>query len=203
MNRRILFDDDEKNIVEGYKRNLRHDFDVFFSIDPIKALEIMQTQKEFAVIISDYKMPHMNGVEFLNKAASFSPNSVRIILTGNADLSIAIKAVNQCNVFRFLTKPCPIDEIRKIIDEGLKQYKLNSTIEQNFHKTKFSSELIPVCSHCKKIRKKNSDPFTENNWESFEVYFSREYGFRFSHGLCPSCIEELYSELKISNKIKK
>jgi len=76
------------------------------------------------VVVSDLQMPGMNGIELLTKVKGLSPETVRILLTGAADLQAAIDAVNEGNVFRFLQKPCPQDLLRKTLDAGLTQYRL-------------------------------------------------------------------------------
>ena len=68
-------------------------------------------------------MPGMDGIQFLSIVRKFTPNTVRIMLTGNSDLQTAMEAVNQGEVFRFLTKPCPPDTFKEAIENGIQQYK--------------------------------------------------------------------------------
>ena len=76
------------------------------ALGPIAALELVDKQ-EYAVVVSDLRMPDKDGVEFLSEVRKRSPDTVRIMLTGHADLEASIAAVNEGRVFRFLTKPCP------------------------------------------------------------------------------------------------
>ena len=121
---RILFVDDDENILAGYKRNLRLKYFVRTVSDPAEALIVLSKEDSFDVVVSDFKMPGMDGITFLSKAKEIAPDSVRIILTGFADITNAISAVNEGNVFRFLTKPISHDALLKAIGAGIEQYRL-------------------------------------------------------------------------------
>lgn len=105
LNNRILFVDDDPNILKGFQRNLRKDFTVSVAEGGQQALELIQSSEPFAVIVSDMQMPGMNGAEFLYAAKKISPDSVRMMLTGNADQQTAINAINKGDIFRFINKP--------------------------------------------------------------------------------------------------
>lgn len=124
MNRKILFVDDDPNILSGYKRALRKDFDIYTAEGGLEALSIINTESEFAVIVSDMRMPGMDGIQFLRRVKEITPNSVRMMLTGNADQQTAIEAVNQGSIFRFMTKPCSPEIFADAINAGLEQYRL-------------------------------------------------------------------------------
>jgi len=196
MNRRVLFVDDEKNILESFKRQLHNDFVITVCDNPFGALEIVQQVPQFAVVVADFSMPGMDGVTFLKRFSQFSFETVRLILTGNAELNIAMKAVNECNIFRFLAKPCPIDDLKRLVNEGITQYRLNTLMSEYLKPMEKTGELVSVCSNCRKVKLPHEDPFSEENWKLFELFFAKEYGFRFTHGLCPSCVEVLYSDMK-------
>lgn len=122
----ILFVDDDPLVLQGLQRSLRSmrgDWDMVFVDSGAAALEQMAT-RTFDVIVSDMRMPGMNGVELLARANEGFPDTVRIMLTGNADLQTAVNAVNQGNVFRFLTKPCDTDDLIRIVNQGLRQREL-------------------------------------------------------------------------------
>ncbi len=120
----ILLVDDDPNILKGYKRNLRSKYDVVTAGSAHEALDILRKGRKFVVIISDYSMPGMNGVEFLNLASRINKDSVRILLTGYANLEMAIEAVNKGNIFRFLTKPCPMERLFETTRQAVEQHKL-------------------------------------------------------------------------------
>jgi response regulator RpfG family c-di-GMP phosphodiesterase len=115
----ILLVDDEVAILDGLRRQLRKKFDVHTANGGAEALELMKS-KSFAVVMSDMRMPQMNGATFLAHVRSLYPNVVRILLTGQADTQAAIAAVNEGQIYRFLTKPCPpevlLDEIGSAVE---------------------------------------------------------------------------------------
>ncbi len=121
---RILFVDDDVNILQSYQRQLRKLFTVGTANSPAAGLELLQSQGPYAVVISDMRMPHMNGVEFLAEVERIAPDAVRVMLTGNADQQTAIDAVNSGHIFRFLTKPCPPALMAQTLAASLKQYRL-------------------------------------------------------------------------------
>lgn len=119
---KILFVDDNQSVLSAFRRNLRKRYDVVTVDSGELALETLKGNDSFGVIVSDMQMPGLNGVEFLERAVELSPNSVRIMLTGNADQETAIDAVNRGQVFRFLNKPCSVDQIIEVLEEAVKQY---------------------------------------------------------------------------------
>jgi CheY-like chemotaxis protein len=121
---RVLLVDDEQKILDSFKLNLRKNYDIHLALGPEKALEMFEANGPFQVVVSDYKMPGMSGIELLSRVKTISPKTVRIMLTGHADLDVSIEAVNSGNVFRFLTKPCSTEVLSRAIDAGLEQNKL-------------------------------------------------------------------------------
>ncbi len=121
---KVLLVDDERNILSGYKRNLHSKFQLFAAESGKEGLRIMQDKGPFAVVVSDYKMPEMNGIDFLSKVRELYPDTVRVMLTGYADLNAATQAVNEGNIFRFLSKPCPVEQMSKNIYDAVGQYQL-------------------------------------------------------------------------------
>ena len=135
MNNRILFVDDDENILAGYKRNLRSRFTVTTNPDAVDALEFIKKNEPFAVVVSDFKMPSMDGITFLSWVKEFSPDTVRIILTGFADINNAINAVNEGNVFRFLTKPINNESLIDSLVSAVEQYRLVTAEKELLDKT--------------------------------------------------------------------
>ena len=127
MNRKILFVDDDPNLLAGFQRSLRklHEFDT--ALGGEEGLARIRDHGPYAVLVADMTMPGMDGVAFLEKARVLSPESVRLMLTGNADQQTAMDAVNRGAVFRFLTKPCPPEVLHPALDLALKQYELACT----------------------------------------------------------------------------
>ena len=130
MSEKILCVDDELNILLSLQRQLRKQFHLESALGPEKALASIERDGPYAVVVSDLQMPGMNGLELLAKVRELSPETVRIMLTGQADLETAIAAVNQGSIFRFLTKPCSAEELAVTLDAAMEQHRL-VTAERN------------------------------------------------------------------------
>jgi len=132
MKQRIMIVDDEPNILNAMKRLILQSFkdDIGSTVaveifsDPRAALKRLD-EMHFGVIISDYKMPVMSGVEFLALARSIQPDSFRMVLSGYADLNAVIAAINISGIQRFAAKPWVDHELISAISEGLRVYKLS------------------------------------------------------------------------------
>jgi FixJ family two-component response regulator len=124
---RVLFVDDEKGVLDAYERLLRKEFYVSVASSGQQGLAAIEEHGPFAVVISDMRMPGMNGAEFLSQVKQKAPDTIRMLLTGYTDLSAAIDAVNEGNIFRFLTKPSSKEVLVEAINIGLKQYHLLTT----------------------------------------------------------------------------
>lgn len=135
MSEKILFVDDEPDLLAAYQRHLRKAFKIETAEGPEKGLAAVTERGPFAVIVSDLRMPNMDGIQFLSLAKKKSPNSVRIMLTGCADMETSIAAVNEGNIFRFLTKPCQPNTLVKALTDGIKQYQLVMAERELLEKT--------------------------------------------------------------------
>ncbi|EGY25667.1 response regulator [Desulfovibrio sp. A2] len=124
MTERILFVDDEPNILDTFRRNLRRAFDVATAEGPEQGLQALESAGPFAVVVSDLRMPVMDGIAFLEHVRERAPDAVRIILSGHGDFATAVAAVNRGAVFRFLTKPCPPEELVGVLRDALRQHRL-------------------------------------------------------------------------------
>lgn len=119
---RILFVDDEDRTLKALKCSLLRSFSIDTANDPSKALDMIRMDPHIAVVVSDYRMPKMDGVTFLTHVRNISPQTVRILLTGQANADVAARGVNQGQIFRFLAKPCTLTELSDALREGLKQH---------------------------------------------------------------------------------
>jgi response regulator RpfG family c-di-GMP phosphodiesterase len=126
VSERVLFVDDEPNVLEGIQRSLRKRIDVHTANSGSEGLTVLQAGLPFAVVVSDMRMPGMNGVEFLTRVRETSPDTVRMILSGQADFEATLAAVNEGHIYRFLTKPCASDLLLAAVQDGLKQHRLLS-----------------------------------------------------------------------------
>jgi len=134
---RILCVDDEPNVLEGLSLHLRRRYDVVTATNAMGALVILKRDPGIAVVISDMRMAGMDGATCLRRAHEIVPDTVRILLTGQADLESAISAVNDGKIFRFLTKPCPPKMLLGAVDAAVDQHRLLTServlLEQTLH----------------------------------------------------------------------
>ena len=125
----ILCVDDEIDNVEVLERTFRTSYNVITATSGLEALKILE-QKEVAVIISDQRMPQMTGVEFLQKSISSHPDTVRILLTGYSDINSVIDAINTGQVYRYITKPWDIHDLKSTVARAVERYRMRKEIEQ-------------------------------------------------------------------------
>ncbi len=135
MSERILCVDDDANILQAYQRALRKQFYLEIALGSEEALAAIEQHGPYAVVVADMRMPGMNGVELLARIRQIAPETVRMMLTGNADQQTAIDAVNQGHIFRFLTKPCPPEVFAAALCAGLEQYRLITAERELLTKT--------------------------------------------------------------------
>lgn len=135
MTDKVLCVDDEANILQAHERGLRKHFHIETALGAEQALAVLETQGPFAVVVSDMRMPGMDGVQLLGEVRQRAPDTVRIMLTGHADLQTTIEAVNEGNIFRFLTKPCPPETLANVLRAGLAQYRLVTAEKDLLEKT--------------------------------------------------------------------
>lgn len=124
MAEKVLFVDDEADLLKGYQIMLRGKIEVETALSGPEGLETVHDRGPYAVVISDMRMPGMSGVEFLAQVRKAAPDTVRMMLTGHTDVKVAMDAVNEGNIFRFLTKPCEPEVLTAAINAGLIQYRL-------------------------------------------------------------------------------
>lgn len=151
FNNKVLFVDDEQNVVKGLKVHFYKMFSVYTACSAYEALTLMANKGPFAVVVSDMCMPKMSGADFLAKVKDLYPDTVRVILTGKADLETAIDAVNRDNVFKFITKPCSRKVMQQVLESSLNQYHLVRSEHELLHKTlkatvKTFMDILSLCN---------------------------------------------------------
>jgi DNA-binding NtrC family response regulator len=109
----VLCVDDEPRVVEGLALHLRRNYQVLTANGAQSALEILKDKGAPAVIVSDMRMPGIDGATLLKRVKDLYPDMTRILLTGEPGRDAAIAAVNEGQIFRFLTKPCPPDRLKR------------------------------------------------------------------------------------------
>lgn len=120
----ILCVDDEPNVLAGLSLSLHRQYRVSTAVNGQAGLAIVDSDDPPAVVVSDMRMPEMDGAAFLSRVKERSPDSVRLLLTGHTDIESAIAAVNHGQVFRFLTKPCAAQTFLAAIQAAVEQHRL-------------------------------------------------------------------------------
>ncbi|MCM8530657.1 MAG: fused response regulator/phosphatase [Lentisphaeraceae bacterium] len=118
----ILLIDDEPEILYALKLRLGKDFKVFTETNPYDALETLKLNGPFPVVVSDFRMPEMNGLDFLLEANKFCPETSSVLLTGQGEYNTAIEALNSGKIFKYLSKPCDTSEINSVLSDGVKMF---------------------------------------------------------------------------------
>jgi response regulator RpfG family c-di-GMP phosphodiesterase len=142
MTKKILLVDDEPNVLQSMQRQLRKRFKVVVAEGGEEALEALKSKGPFAVIVSDMRMPGMDGVQLLSRVKDSFPDTVRIMLTGNADQETASEAVNAGQIFRFLTKPCSTAVLVTSLALAIRQYNLLTAEKELLNKTVKGSIMV-------------------------------------------------------------
>ena len=130
----VLLVDDDPAVLSSLARHLRDDFTVSFADSGRAAIDALRNGS-FAVIVSDLRMPGIDGVEVLSHAQDLAPDTVRILLTGHADMDAATRAVNLGQVFRFLTKPVPAKDIATVLRTAVRQHALHTAERELLERT--------------------------------------------------------------------
>jgi putative nucleotidyltransferase with HDIG domain len=126
----VLFVDDEANILKAVQRLLRHEpWKVRVASRGEEALEILEVEPA-QVVISDQRMPEMSGVDLLSAVRARHPDVVRMMLTGNTEMSVAVEAINQGEIYRLITKPWNDEELKATIRQAFDHYDLKREIQR-------------------------------------------------------------------------
>jgi two-component system NtrC family sensor kinase len=123
---RILLVDDEINVLRSLERTfLDEEYEILTALSGTGGLSVLQDVSPVQVVISDYRMPQMNGVDFLREVCRRWPDTVRMVLSGYADTAVVISAINEGEIYKFIPKPWNDDELRIAIINALERYSLN------------------------------------------------------------------------------
>ncbi|MBE9114444.1 SpoIIE family protein phosphatase [Lusitaniella coriacea LEGE 07157] len=121
---KLMVVDDEPDNLDLLYRTFRRDFRVFKAESAVSALEVLDKEGEMAVIISDQRMPVMNGTEFLGKTVERFPETIRILLTGYTDVEDLVDAINSGKVFKYITKPWNPENLKAVVQQASETYKV-------------------------------------------------------------------------------
>ena len=140
----LMVDDEENNLMLLY-RTLRGKYDIVKTTSPIDAINLMETES-FDLILSDHKMPDMDGVELLQYVYEHHPDTVRILVTAYSDISILIGSINKAKIYRYVKKPFNPSELEMVVESGLEYYQLkkDNEILSNDLKELFSGTIRAI-----------------------------------------------------------
>jgi len=187
---KVLLVDDEENIIRSIARLLMEqdlDMEILSANSGLEGLETLKAHPDVALILSDQRMPGMNGAQFLEQARELVPDAVRMVLTGYADMAATMDAINKGGTSRYLTKPWDDEVLCRTVLEGLEQYRLlqeNRTLtalveKQNLELTEWNGSLKGrVLEQTSTIRRQNEELRTRNQqinkaFRNIIVAFSR------------------------------
>jgi len=154
---KILFVDDEEIVRQSLQRALFNtDYDITTANNGYEGLELVK-EHEFAIVVSDFRMPELDGVEFLRLVSDISPDSTRILLTGYANMDVVIKAINEGHVYKFIEKPWKDEDLPIEIQKGLEYYEMRKKIQKQNRQLKEWKEKLEemLDEKTKEIQKKN------------------------------------------------
>lgn len=127
----ILAIDDEQNNLSLLQRTLRSDYNILLAASGQEALEVMQEYgNEISLIVSDQKMPFMEGTEFFKRISEKYPDIVKILVTGHSNVDILVEAINECHLFQYILKPFEPEQLCMIVENGIKKFELSSSKTQ-------------------------------------------------------------------------
>lgn len=157
---KILCVDDENNVLRALRRVfLNDDYEIISALSAEAGLEILRTDQDIQIVISDYRMPDINGVDFLKEVCLYWPDTVRIVLSGYADTAAVVAAINDGQIFKFIAKPWDEDELRATIQKAIKRYHLKSSSHQRMNELAASNQKLSEINEDLKIA-------VNNNWST-------------------------------------
>ncbi len=145
---KLMVVDDEPDNLDLLYRAFRRDFEVYRAEDGFKALELLETAGEMAVIISDQRMPRMNGTEFLSRTVEQFPDTIRIVLTGYTDVEDLVEAINSGKVFKYITKPWNPQELKSVVMQAAETFRVvkqrTQALTQALARESFLNDVMSV-----------------------------------------------------------
>src|SRR4030067_3863555 len=147
----LLLVDDEENILNSLKRTFRKEqYRIITAQSGMEGLSVIDREK-VSLVLSDHRMPGMEGVEFLNEVRQKSTDTIKMMLTGYADMQSVMNAINHGEVYRFITKPWDDEEIRLIVKDALHHYDLiDENLELHALTLRQNMELIDLNNNLEK-----------------------------------------------------
>jgi YesN/AraC family two-component response regulator len=197
----VLYVEDEPTTRSAVARMLKRRVATLYEAENGKeGLELFK-QARPNIVISDVRMPVLDGMQMSKEIKLIDKNSKIILTTAHSDANILLDSID-VGVDKYLLKPLDMDALysaidqcaetivleRKIQQQNREKDELIAKLQEALENVKKLSGLIPICSHCKKIRN------DEGYWKQIEGYISEHSEARFSHGICPDCAKKIYTE---------
>lgn len=139
---KLMVVDDEPDNLDLLYRTFRRDFTVFRATSALEALEILEKDGEMGIIISDQRMPIMNGTEFLSRTVDRFPDTIRILLTGYTDAEDLVGAINSGKVFKYITKPWKPEELAATVQQASETYSVLKQRTRELRRALRQEELV-------------------------------------------------------------
>ncbi len=180
MRAKVLFIDDEPEVLSGFEQNLRKsNFDVVTSSCVSSAFDILKSES-IDIVVSDERMPKMSGHEFLTKVYNLYPKTVRILLSGQAELKDVARAINDGQIFRYLAKPIRSNELKSTLNEAINLSQLLRTKSSNLYHAsdylKNASQLESTCPGILEVHRDEDGRILLDASEYEESIYFKEYG---------------------------
>ena len=137
----VLYVDDEENNLISFKATFRLKYKIYTALSGIEAMRIVE-QHAVDIIITDQRMPQMTGVELLEEIIKINPDPMRILLTGYADMSAVIDAINKGKIFHYLSKPWSEEELDDTIQRAYEVFAERKKIKESFSKLELTNEQL-------------------------------------------------------------
>ncbi len=150
---KILCVDDEKSVLKALERLfLDTDYEIITAISGDEGLDLLRNSGQIQLVVSDFRMPKMNGIDFLKEVYKIWPDTVRIVLSGYADTAAIVEAINEGKIYKFIPKPWNDDELKITISKALEHYfTAQKNIELTLQLEEANTELIEINSSLERL----------------------------------------------------
>lgn len=172
---KILCVDDESNVLRALRRVFLDDnYEILFALSAEEGLDILRSDEEIQIVISDYRMPGLNGVDFLKEVCRNWPDTIRMVLSGYADTAAVVEAINDGQIFKFIPKPWDEEELRTTIQMGLERYFLKKKNLQLMDELKASNRKLREINESLKVFVRNNPEaaLQIHDWSAFQNILS-------------------------------
>lgn len=167
---KMLVVDDEPDNLDLLYRTFRRDFQVLKAESGVRALEMLASEGEVAVIISDQRMPEMKGTEFLSRTVPQFPDTMRIILTGFTDVEDLVEAINSGQVYKYITKPWDPNELKAVVQRAAETYELLKQRTEELRRSQAQTALLSIV-----VQAAQEAPSLEACLEPIAVAFGKNF----------------------------